>query len=194
VPSADPSEKPSEGPTQVPSEGPTCIPSVLPSSPTEAPNDYFVCDFSLLDAYLCCDDHPKVTFASDVTEIPDYAFIYYFDQPEYSGICNFLTHVIIPSTVTSIGVGAFIDCISLQSVVIGNNVQTIFSAAFYNAPITTISIPYSVKTIQSQAFGNTRLTSVVVPGSVTSLAGNAFSNSLGTSVVVYTAAPTFSPV
>ena len=44
--------------------------------------------------------------------------------------CSNLTNVTIPNSVTSIGLGAFLNCSSLTSVTIGNSVTSIGEQAF----------------------------------------------------------------
>ena len=112
---------------------------------------------------------------------------------------NNLTAVFIPDTIISIESGAFRDCISLESVAIGNGVTSIGSYAFSgctaeiiwsNNPAikqinnyafaeyvgTSITIPDSVTSIGSSAFeGCTGLTFVTIPNSVTSIGSYAFS-------------------
>jgi hypothetical protein len=82
----------------------------------------------------------------------------------------------IPSSVTSIGNGAFYNCTGLTAIAIPSSVTSIGSSAFYNCTgITAITIPSLVTTIGSNAFYNcTGLTSVTIPSSVSSIRSNAF--------------------
>ncbi|WP_452230000.1 leucine-rich repeat domain-containing protein [Lacinutrix sp. MEBiC02404] len=57
---------------------------------------------------------------------------------------NDLTSVIIPDSVLTIGVGAFVQNYNLDNVIIGNNVTSIGDAAFRYAALTSITIPASV--------------------------------------------------
>jgi len=67
--------------------------------------------------------------------------------------CTGLTSIIIPNSVTSIGVAAFSGCESL----------------------TSVSIPSSAKSIGDRAFfGCTRLTNIIIPVGVTSIGKSAF--------------------
>ena len=72
--------------------------------------------------------------------------------------------------------GAFYNCTSLTSVVIGDSVRSIGSVAFRNCTsLTSVEIPDSVTSIGSYAFDScTSLTSVVIPDSVTSIDDYAF--------------------
>jgi hypothetical protein len=77
----------------------------------------------------------------------------------------------IPSSVTSIGDGAFNRCTGLTSVTIPNNVTSIGGWAFERCTnLTNVTIPNSVTTIGVWAFdGCTGLTSVSIPNSVTTI-------------------------
>lgn len=68
-------------------------------------------------------------------------------------LCQELTSVIIPNSVTSIGDGAFDRCSSLKSVVIPNSVESIGQEAFRDCgSLANVTIPYSVTSIGSNAF------------------------------------------
>jgi hypothetical protein len=86
-----------------------------------------------------------------------------------SGLMLKTTSVTIPSTVTSIGFGAFSSCRSLTSITIPASVTSIGDAAFsYCTSLTNITIPTSVTSIGMQAFsGCTSLTSITLPAGVT---------------------------
>ena len=92
--------------------------------------------------------------------------------------CSSLESVVIGDGVTSIGNSAFYNCTSLESVVIGDGVTSIGYAAFYYcSSLTSIEIPDSVTSIGGSAFNNcTSLTSIEIPDSVTSISGSAFYN------------------
>ena len=77
-----------------------------------------------------------------VVEIKNYAF----------KECDF-SSVVIPSTVTSIGVGAFRDNKSLANIVISNGMLSIGAESFIGCrALININIPQSVTTISSYAF------------------------------------------
>lgn len=78
--------------------------------------------------------------------------------------------------VASIGTNAFLDCTSLTTLIIGNNVITIGIQAFYGCSnLTSVTFPTSsLTTIRNNAFWGTGLTSVVIPNSVTTMGSSIF--------------------
>ena len=91
---------------------------------------------------------------------------------------NFITSVVIPNSVTSIGVASFGGCTALKSISIPDSVTSIGDSAFnYCESLTSIVIPDSVTSIAEYTFnGCTSLTSIVIPNSVTEIEKNAFSH------------------
>ena len=105
----------------------------------------------------------------------------------FFGVCESLTSVTIPNSVTSIGDAAFESCSNLTSITIPNSVTTIGYSAFTSCTgLTSITIPNSVTTIGISAFEYcSGLTNVVIPNSVTTIGGTAFYNCTGlTSVTI----------
>ena len=90
--------------------------------------------------------------------------------------CSSLTSIKIPSSVTSIEASAFFGCSSLTSINIPSSVTSIGIQAFsYCSSLTSINIPSSVTSIGFQAFqGCSYLTSINIPSSVTSIEEGAF--------------------
>ncbi|MDR3594456.1 leucine-rich repeat protein [Clostridium sp.] len=88
-----------------------------------------------------------------------------------------ITSVTIPSTITTIGVGAFGGCVNLTNVVIPNSVKTISDHAFADCRnLSTISIPGSVTKMGDAVFLNcNNLTNVTVADGVTFLGYDTFS-------------------
>ena len=87
-----------------------------------------------------------------------------------------LTSIVIPNSVMSIGEGAFSCCEFLASIVIGNGVMSIGESAFSGCEsLTSMVIPNSVTSIGKGAFLDCfHLTSIVIPDSVTSIGKGAF--------------------
>ena len=72
----------------------------------------------------------------------------------------------IPSTVVTIGNGAFSHSSSLQNVVIPDSVTHISRGAFEFCDLKSVKLPYSVTHIDDSAFGACSLTSIFIPNSV----------------------------
>ena len=92
--------------------------------------------------------------------------------------CDSLTSVTIPSSVTSIGYSAFSGCSSLTSITIPEGVTEIGGSAFYGCnSLTSVTIPSSVTSIGREAFYNcSSLTSITIPEGVTEIDYQAFYN------------------
>ena len=84
-----------------------------------------------------------------------------------------ITSVIIPNTVTSIGIRAFASN-KLTSVTIPSSVTSIGDYAFRSNNLTSVTIPSSVTSIGNSAFYDNKLTSITIPSSVTSIGKWAF--------------------
>ena len=130
----------------------------------------------------------SIANGSQLEEIDKYAFYYCGidsfiipDTVKTIGVaafiqCNRLSEIFIPSSVSSIGVGAFY-CIGLGSVTFGENshLTSIPRDAFAQNTITSISIPEGVSSIEEQAFNSCYfLRSVVLPSTVTNIERTAF--------------------
>ena len=106
------------------------------------------------------------TFGDEVEVIP-------------GGLCsgmNKLTSIIIPNSVTSIGIQAFYDCSSLTSVDIPNSVTDIGDYAFRRcSSLTSISISNSIKSIGYGTFQEcSSLTAIAIPNSAIYIGDSAF--------------------
>ena len=95
--------------------------------------------------------------------------------------CTGLTSINIPTSVTSIGDSAFNHCTGLTSINIPSSVTSIGHGVFsYCTGLTSINIPSSVTSIDGFAFDScTGLTSINIPSSVTSIERYAFSDCTG---------------
>ena len=99
---------------------------------------------------------------------------YYYDSELVSSPCYFLTGIIMPYNVKSIGDEAFRGCENLTSVTIGKNVNFIRDRAFQGCRnLTSVIIPASVTSIGNEAFAFCEsLTSVTFEGDNTSFVNN----------------------
>ncbi len=93
----------------------------------------------------------------------------------FAGLEN-LTSIYIPNSIMSIGDAAFQNCFTLTSITITNSVTSIGSNAFHNCnDLKSITIPNSVTSIGYAAFEDCdSLTSVTIGNSITSIASCAF--------------------
>jgi Leucine Rich Repeat (LRR) protein/integrase family protein with SAM-like domain len=101
--------------------------------------------------------------------------------------CSSLTNITIPNSVTSIEDGAFCYCTILTSITIPSSVTSISQTTFAMCyDLSSVSIPNSITSIGDLAFEDcTSLTSVTIPNSVNSIGDWAFDNCSGlTSVTI----------
>ena len=105
-----------------------------------------------------------------VAHIGDNAFLGWIDPN--------LTSIVIPSSVTSIGINAFYGQFYLSSVTInGTGLITIGDSAFFNDGLVSINIPNSVTSIGDSAFSLCpSLANVNIGTGVTSIGAGAFSD------------------
>ncbi len=82
----------------------------------------------------------SLTLGNSVTTIGDYAFSGYSEGGS-------ITDLVIPDSVTSIGIAAFYWHMQLSNVTLGNNLISIGTKAFYSCHLSNITIPSSVTTI-----------------------------------------------
>ena len=95
----------------------------------------------------------------------------------------------IPQGTTSIGNGAFYDCIGLTSINIPQGVTSIGDNAFWGTGLTSISIPQGVTSIGNNAFYFcTGLTSISIPQGVTSIGDAAFYYCTGLTSITFNSA------
>ena len=91
------------------------------------------------------------------------------------GDCEKLTSVVLPSSLITIGGGAFTGCSSLSSITLPNSLTTIGEDAFNEcSALTSIVLPNSLTTIGNEAFSRTKLTSLTIPKNVTNIGEGVF--------------------
>lgn len=117
---------------------------------------------------------PETLGGSAVTAIGDYAFGN--ENPENA--CSNLQYIFIPESVTTIGTGAFYNCVSLQNIMIPGGVDWIPYNAFMNcSSLNTVIIESGVTGIGPNAFfGCTNLYNVYFPDTVTDITSRAFAS------------------
>lgn len=140
----------------------------------------------------------SVSISEGITDICGYGL---------ANLCS-LTSIELPDSITSIGILAFDDDISLQTVTCGTGLETIEQNAFYglksltdiNLPeglksigvgafyicqkLTSITLPDSLTTIEADAFGATGLARITIPQNVSSIGAGAFSSTHLTDIQV----------
>ncbi|MDG5492037.1 leucine-rich repeat domain-containing protein [Psychroserpens sp. SPM9] len=99
-----------------------------------------------------------------------------------------LTSVIIPNSVTNIGISAF-NTNNLTSVTIPDSVTIIGTTAFATNPITNLSLGANVADIGIGAFVDNNLTDVTIPSNVTFIGLLAFGNNPLASVTSFAVTP-----
>ena len=113
----------------------------------------------------------SITIGSGVTTIGEAAFYLcgtYWDDENNQGVEELV--VTMGSNVTSIGKNAFLDCSKLKAIALPSTLTTIGNGAFSNSGLTSITIPASVMTIGEGAFGGCNsMTSVTIEDSETPL-------------------------
>ncbi len=90
--------------------------------------------------------------------------------------CRYITSVTMPSTVTSVGDGAFEGCIRLEKVKLSANIKKITSGMFYgDKRLTSVTLPTALTSIEMSAFEEcTALTKLTIPANVKSIEPTAF--------------------
>lgn len=84
--------------------------------------------------------------------------------------------MVIPNSVTDLGVGAFYGCTSLNSITIPEGITYISMWAFMGCDgLTSITLPKTLTSIGEESFWNcTSLKSITIPENVTDIGDNAF--------------------
>lgn len=120
--------------------------------------------------YSECDGDAEIPIG--VTSISDYAL--------YS---SKLTSITIPSTVKSIGNGAFGRNL-LTTLIIPEGVTSVGEDAFAYNQITSLTLPASLKTLGHSAFTNNEISSLTIPDGVVSMGIATFANNNISSLII----------
>lgn len=115
----------------------------------------------------------KVTFSEGVTKVGESLFC---GDNERDSRYAHITEVVLPDTVTSIGIRAFQNCYDLQEITMSNKLAQIYSDAFSDCvSLKRVEFPETLGTIGGGAFsGCTSLNSIVLPENTVNLGGGAF--------------------
>ena len=95
-------------------------------------------------------------------------------RPPWDSKRSQVKKAVIKQGIETIGSYAFDQCANLDSVSIPSSVKTIGEGAFFGCKLSTITIPNGVKRIGNFAFHGCEFTKVTIPASVTSIGGLAF--------------------
>ena len=92
--------------------------------------------------------------------------------------CELIENIIIPDTVTDIGIGAFCWCTELTTIKLPSSLESIEYGVFYECnSLTSITIPNTVTTIGDEAFITcTSLGNIILPNNLTSIGAEAFAH------------------
>lgn len=100
-------------------------------------------------------------------EIPDYVF----------SSCNTLTEIIIPDSITTLGMHSFSGCTGLSNISLPDSILTIGDGAFEQCGFTSITIPNRMSAIGEYAFRDcTNLAEITIPYHVSVIGDYAFEN------------------
>jgi len=90
-----------------------------------------------------------------------------------------ITSIVIPSSVTIIGDGAFSNCQQLNSITLHNDITSIGINAFRRTAITSINLPQKITIISQGMFSECRnLASIIIPEGVTIIGVDAFNTNV----------------
>ena len=99
--------------------------------------------------------------------------------------CTALKQVNIPDGITELGLGVFSSCYSLMTITIPNGVKNVGSSFTYCTGLTSITIPDSVSSIQSSFVDCTGLKELTIGTGITKIGDNTFEGRESL-VIVYT--------
>lgn len=116
--------------------------------------------------------------AIEITDYPANAIPKNAFYNEYVGPNTNLTSIILPSSITVIGSGAFNKCSALTSIIIPNSVDSIKGGIFNDcSSLNSVTIPSTITSIPDYTFSGCRgLTSIIIPSSVKNIGAYSFYN------------------
>ena len=171
---------PENGTTTDPSE-PSTPNGVMPDDPLPpGPEDN---EDVTLTAEGTCGDNLTWTLTSNgiltisgTGQMNDFPFQNYGSEAPWSSYCASIYQIIIETGVTTIGNGAFADCMYLTSVSIPEGVVSIGNYAFYYCEeLPAISLPQTLEVIGQSAFGGCySLSAVALPAALKEISAYAF--------------------
>ena len=106
--------------------------------------------------------------------------------------CDRITSIELPEKIESIGKYAFYGSGNLTSIELPNGLESIGEGAFGGCPITSIKLPDGLKSIGSDAFRGCSITSIELPNGLESIGSYAFYNCNILSVTIPASVLTFS--
>jgi hypothetical protein len=106
-------------------------------------------------------------------------------------MCDKLTNLIIPNSVTSLSGFVFATAYGLTTITLSNRLTKIPTYAFhYCSNLINITIPSSVITIEGLAFSNcSKLSNIIIPSSVTNIQNYAFQSCSVLSKITFNGPP-----
>ncbi|MFV0469330.1 MAG: leucine-rich repeat domain-containing protein [Dysgonomonas sp.] len=148
-------------------------------------------------AFFGCNNLNSVTIPQKVVSIGESAFSgcsslkevnFNATNCESGGFleCTSLEKVIIGTEVTNIPDAAFAGCHNLDSIILPNSVTHIGQKAFYDCrSLTSITLPSNLKTIKNSTFfGCKNLTSISIPDKIKTIGLNALGNCSGLAEII----------
>ena len=147
---------------------------------------------------------PEYYYGRRVSSVYDYAFQNneYLTQLDFSENSRFITSIgtksfaectglsgelSLPSSIRTLGLGAFQGCTGLTSVTVNIGVKTIPVQCFNRCEgLQTVYLPSNLESIENLAFGNcSNLYDIFIPSSVTYISDSAFKNTFVTFHIYY---------
>jgi hypothetical protein len=135
----------------------------------------------------CSQDIEAEDFSAKYVEMPS-EYIYYEDGEEITEIvtkindyafygCTNIETVVLPDTITEIGVGAFSNCSNLSDINLGEDIISINEECFYSCTsLQDIILPDNIESIGNNAFTNSGLISIQIPEKTVNISSQLMEN------------------